>query len=466
MSDERPKLTLRKPGENSGNGDQPTLTKPAGGALTLRPPSPVDLAQTVESTPPPPIDGEAPTVESEIAEKPEKVTEPQRLTPPDLPLKSQKGDAPPLPPEPGAESAPADSGKKGFAALDDKKKRMIMIGGGVVGVIIMGVVAMMFLGGEPAEPAPEEPVVVEELADDGMFDDEEDGDIVFADDSGEVEEEDPNEQDFGLGTEALRINSEERVKLAVNLLNGVDSEFTMEFWCKFVGDVRGGQFYVRSGSDDRFRLSVRTQDDGTREVELYFADIPNKPLLCSAREGDDWLHLAFTVSVGATNVFRLFVDGSHMSTESISEEIALSSEKLILQLDSANEGYALIDDIRVSSKAIYDAHFLPSRKLTGLGTTTTFLQLESTAKDYIADPIRDEQITIEDAIWEDVGEELQKMMKQEKNVRLPYHVLLKVQERNDEWTDEDQSKFLALWDECNRGERRQILKSVRALPKN
>lgn len=451
MADERPKLSLRKPGEKAADSESPSLSSPGSGglqkpggdspSLSLRKPGAAGAEPTVSS----PVDGEAPTIDSP--------TEPEakpRLTPPELPMKS---DAPP-PVEEEEPQQPASKGKfAALSALDPaKKKKFMIIAGAVVGVVVLGLVAMAFMGGEkkPVEVVEtEEPK--EEFVEDEFFGDSGE-ELEFAD--GEDDAESGVTAEYGLGEHAMRIDAGARSSIQVNVLDGIDTEFMLEFWAKFVGLSQDSAFHLKGGADDRFRLSVRTKETG-REVELFFADSPNKPILTQAPNDEEWLHLAFAVSVGATNVSRIYVNGSHMVSESNADQIALLAETMLFELDAA-EGHVLLDDIRVSNEIVHqDSHFLPRRELVGLVSTSAFLRFEPLEdKGSIEDPGRKLNLPIEDVIWENIAADLDQQAKAAQDIRLPYHVLQRLQQ---EWPEDEVDKFLRLWNEMNNEERRHEL---------
>ena len=183
---------------------------------------------------------------------------------------------------------------------------------------------------------------------------------------------------------------------------GLESEFTIEFWFRRLGNFQGFILDARGPGDDFFRnWAVYQRDDEAEGLKFYCKTDDEDPSLVGPDMNEfdaGWHHVAILRT--AEGLRAMYLDGEALVSEAAAACVVDSVEPLTIGNRSGGqiEG-AVLDEIRISSFARYHTSFTPDIVFDADDDTTLLWHFDEGQGNLATDEMLGLEFALEDIEW-------------------------------------------------------------------
>jgi len=192
-------------------------------------------------------------------------------------------------------------------------------------------------------------------------------------------------------------------------LPGLPQNYTIEFWVRTEGELHGALLSSAAGDPIHgifcyHETGEWTAFDNVLTFIDYNAPSPGWDYVVDPEldinEQPGWHHIALTKD--ASGLIRMFFDGGQVAQRQFSAPFALVERQLKVGLDGGGiiplHG-AVIDELRISSVARYDALFEPEKDLDADGDTLYLWHFDEGEGDDALDEVQGTVLSLTDPVW-------------------------------------------------------------------
>ncbi len=329
-------------------------------------------------------------------------------------------------------------------AKPEGKKNMIVFAAGGVGLLIFlgtAVVFMISLLKDPESPSPDNG---------GRFvDDEELVDPM-------TDENDPRHPQW-----ALKVSKQCSLEVDnPQVFVDVTDQFTVEMWLKPLVSTRGMMPIAIAGTGEGESFSLTVEPAAMKRMTVTFktTGVGKEPARKEIPQTTKWIHLAGVYDADAADRLRLFVDGK-LAADGYTRKAFAPPEGYRLTVAQGQEQAAsLIDDVRLSSAALYTKDFKTERIFKHEADTISWLLIERRGHRMIVDLAQDgEKYENSCGEWIDIRKHIHKILIKREFVEFPVALLVALEKA---YGPDFRDQFIKEWETTSNKKRRDYLVEI------